>query len=104
MAAWDRHLVHRSLPRTLASSLRTAGFAGVELTGHSFTSAEFTPDGYGAALIGVMENYLLGLDDFPAADARAWAAEQRALGDRGEYYFACIQCCVTATRPETAAP
>src|SRR4029450_1539090 len=29
----------------------------------------------------------------------AWDAEQRHLGERGEFFFACIQCCFTATRP-----
>ena len=96
--AWDRHLVHRSLPTTLGSRLRAAGFTGISLEGHSFTTDEFTPDAYGASLVGVVENYLAGLDDFPEEDRRAWAEEQRALGERGEFYFACVQVCASATR------
>jgi ubiquinone/menaquinone biosynthesis C-methylase UbiE len=98
LEAWDRHLVHRSLPATLAGRLRDAGFSDISLVGHSFTTSEFTPDAYGAFLVGVIENYLAGLDGFPDDERRAWAAEQRTLGERGEFYFACTQVCVSGTR------
>ncbi len=98
LAAWDRHLVHPSLPRTLSKQLREAGFEDVGLQGHSFTTGEFTPEAYGGSLVGVIANYLAGLDDFPDEDAKAWADEQWALGESGEFYFACIQCCATARR------
>ena len=98
LEAWDRHLVHRSLPATFASSLRDAGFTDVSLEGHSFASGEFTPDAYGGSLVGVITNYLTGLDDFADEDAWAWADEQRALGEEGDFYFACVQVCFSATR------
>jgi arsenite methyltransferase len=96
--AWDRHLVHRSLPRTLSRTLRDAGFADISLTGHSFATTEFTPDTYGASLVSVIENYLAGLPDVADQEASAWSDEQRALGQAGDFYFSCIQCCVSATR------
>lgn len=98
LTAWDRHLVHPALPRTLSRSLRDAGFVDVALTGHSFTTSEFTPEAYGGSLVGVITHYLTGLDDFPTEEAHAWAHEQWQLGEAGEFYFACVQCCVTATR------
>ena len=98
LEAWDRHLVHRSLPTTLAGSLREAGFTDISLEGHSFTTGEFTPDAYGASLVGVIANYLSGLDDFADEAWTAWADEQRALGDAGEFYSACVQVCFSATR------
>jgi arsenite methyltransferase len=103
LTAWDRHLVHRSLPATLAASLRAAGFIDISLEGHSFTTGEFTPDAYGASLVGVVDHYLAGLDDFADADRRAWADEQGTLGERGEFYFACIQVCVSARRAPAQA-
>ena len=33
-----------------------------------------------------------------ADEAASWAADQRDLGDRGEFFFACVQFCFTATR------
>lgn len=31
--------------------------------------------------------------------AQAWIAEQRELGERGEFYFASTQFCYTAMKP-----
>jgi hypothetical protein len=98
LEAWDRHLVHRTLPGTLAGSLRDAGFTDVSLVGHSFTTNEFTPDAYGGQLVGIIAHYLDGLDDFADDDWQGWADEQRDLGERGEFYFACVQACFSATR------
>ena len=98
--AWDRHLVHRSLPATLARSLGEAGFVDVSLEGHSFTTGEFTPDAYGASLVAVIGNYLSGLGDFADDDRAAWVEEQVALGERSEFYFACVQVCFSATRAD----
>ena len=98
LEAWDRHLVHRALPTTLAGSLRDAGFTDVSLAGHSFTTSEFTPDAYGAQLVAIIANYLTGLDDFADEEGIAWAEEQQELGERGDFYFACVQACFSATR------
>ena len=95
LEAWDNHLVHRSLPQSLARSLREAGFEDVALTGHAFASAELTPDAYGGSLVTVVATYLAGLDDFPREVGEAWANEQWALGAAGDFYFACVQCCAT---------
>lgn len=98
LEAWDRHLVHRSLPATLPAALRDAGFSDIALEGHTFATSEFTPEAYGGSLVGVIANYLAGLSDFPEDVAKAWVDEQVALGGRGEFYFACVQVCVSATR------
>ena len=34
-----------------------------------------------------------------ADEAEAWLAAQRALDERGEYYFASTQLCFTAVKP-----
>ena len=97
--AWDRHLVHRALPQTLAPVLRASGFADVSLTGHAFATTTLAPDTYGGSLVGTIGSYLAGLEDFPRDEATAWADEQAALGEAGAFYFACVQCCFTAARP-----
>ena len=95
LAAWDEHLAHPSLPRTLSASMRAAGFQDVHMDAHAFATAELTPEAYGVAAIPVIERYVAGRG---VEEAGAWAAEQRELGARGEFYFACIQCCFSATR------
>ena len=98
LRAWDGHLADPCLPRTLAPRLRAAGFADVRATGHSFASIEFTPDAYGAAIVPLVQEYVAGRDGVGADEAAAWAAEQAELGERGQFFFACVQFCFTATR------
>lgn len=98
--AWDEHLVHRSLPRTLAPAMRAAGFADVEMQAHSFATADFDPDTYGAANVPLIRTFVAGTSRVPEDEANAWMAEQRALGERGEFFFACLQFCFKATRPQ----
>jgi arsenite methyltransferase len=50
LGAWDEHLAHRSLPRTLASRLRSVGFEDVRMEAHPFVTIEFDRDSYGAAV------------------------------------------------------
>lgn len=58
---------------------------------------------YGGANIAVIESYVAAREDIGPDVAAAWAAEQRELAGRGEFYFACVQLCFTARRPEQEA-
>ena len=96
LAVWDEHLTHPSLPRRLSAGLRAAGFEDVRMDGHAFATAELSEETYGGATLPVIERYVR---DQGSDEVEAWAAEQRTLGDRGEFYFACLQFCFSATRP-----
>jgi arsenite methyltransferase len=96
LAVWDEHLAHPSLPRSLSAGLRAAGFEDVRMEGHAFATAELSQETYGGAALPVIERYVR---EQGSDDVDAWAAEQRALGERGEFYFACLQFCFSATRP-----
>jgi arsenite methyltransferase len=100
LRAWDRHLTHPGLPRTLAAELRSAGFEDVRAEGHSFVSTEFEPEAYGPSIVPMIAQYVAGSEDVRETDAAAWEADQRALGERGEFFFACIQFCFAAARAE----
>jgi len=95
LSAWDAHLAHPALPRTLAGRMRDAGFAGIEAEGHAFATADGDPETYGVAAIPVIERYVAGHETIGPDEAAAWAGEQRELCDRGEFYFACVQFCFT---------
>jgi arsenite methyltransferase len=99
MRAWDAHLAHPSLPRTLTAQLRAAGFEDVTVEGHLFVNNDFDPESYLAATLPLIEDYLVGSGLIAVDEAQAWAAEQRELGARGEYFVACVQFCFAARRP-----
>ncbi|HEU5003131.1 MAG TPA: methyltransferase domain-containing protein [Actinomycetota bacterium] len=98
LRAWDAHLSHPSLPRTLGAALRSAGFTSVAAEGHAFTAIEFDPDSYGVSILPGIAQYVAGRDGITQEEAQAWADEQRELGELGRFFFACLQFCFTATR------
>jgi SAM-dependent methyltransferase len=99
LRAWDEHLTHPSLPRTLGARLRTAGFSRVAAEGHVFTTTALDPEAFGTGVVlGLVEEFVAGRPEVGPEQARAWAAEQRELGARGELFFACTQFCFTAVR------
>jgi arsenite methyltransferase len=99
IAAWDEHLAHRSLPRTLGPRLRSVGFEDIRMEAHPFVSFDFDPETYGVALIPFIEAFVVGRNGITDEQAQAWTAEQRLLGERGEFYFASTQLCYTARKP-----
>jgi SAM-dependent methyltransferase len=100
ISAWDEHLAHPALPQTLPAHLRSAGFQDVEMTAHAFAATEFDPGRYyGAGLIPFIGTFVAGRNGISAEEAQAWVDEQRALGERGEFYFAVTQFCFTARKP-----
>ena len=98
LAAWDAHLAHPSLPRTLTARMRSAGFENVRMEGHVFASAELTADVFFFSLLSLIGQYVPGRDGVTEEEARAWVADIEELGDRGEFFYACIQFCFTAIR------
>ena len=99
LAAWDKHLTHPSVPRELAAQLRDAGFADIGMDAYPFATTELTPDAYGGSLLPLIEQYVAEQGGLSQDEAKAWADEQRGLGERGEFFFTVTQFCFTATRP-----
>jgi SAM-dependent methyltransferase len=100
LGAFDSHLAHPSLPRTLSAQLRDAGFEHVRMEGHVFATNELIPDAYGGSLVALLKNYVVGQGGMSEEDATRWRDEQRLLAARGEFFFSVTQFCFTATRAE----
>ena len=64
--------------------------------GPHFATTELTPDAYGGAIFPLIEQFIA--DQIGTDETSAWAAEQRQLGEHGEYFWACIQFCFTPPR------
>ena len=99
LRAWDQHLAHPALPRTLAGRLSMARFANVVAHAHAFAAQELSPDTYIGAVFPLIEGYLADSGELSPEELAAWAAEQRELSERGDFSFACIQFCFTAAKP-----
>ena len=97
LLAWDEHLAHPALPRTLAARLRAAGFEDVRAEGHVFATTELVPDAYVGAIFPLMEKFVAARSG--PAEAKAWADDQHELDERGEFFFSCTQFCFRARRP-----
>lgn len=101
LRAWDEHVSHPSLPRTLGPRLRSAGFEKVRMEAHPFCTCEFDPETYGAAMLPFIGAFVVGRNGITDEQAQAWVTEQRELGERAEFYFASTQLCFTATKPRS---
>jgi arsenite methyltransferase len=100
LSAWDEHLAHPSLPRTLGAQMRSAGLVDVRFEGHLFATDQRSRDAYGgASTVSAVANFVAGRNGLSADDAAAWKADLRELGERGEYFFSCVQFCFMATKP-----
>jgi arsenite methyltransferase len=96
LRAWDTHLAHAALPRILGPRLRAAGFDRALVEGHAFATTDLTTQSYGGAIVPLIERFVAGRDEIGETTARAWAAEQRELAARGEFFFSCTQFCFSA--------
>jgi hypothetical protein len=56
------------------------------------------PDAYGGSLVPLLEQYVVEQGGMSQTEAKAWADEQRALGEREEFFFTVTQFCFTASR------
>ena len=99
LEAWDEHLVHRSLPRTLGPLMESEGFTNIEMQPHAFATNQFDRQNFGPALIPFIATFVAGRNDLTKQDTEAWVAEQERLGERGEFFFSVTQFCFTATKP-----
>ena len=99
LAAWDEHLVHPSLPRTLGARLRTAGFADVAVAGHSFATVSYDHESFAVAMLHMVADFVPGRHGVTGDEAAAWLAEQRQLAELGEFFFEGTQFCFTARKP-----
>lgn len=97
LRAWEGHLSHPALPRTLASRLRAAEFAEVVVEGHAFASADFSEEAYGVALIPAISRYAADAGGL-GAEAQEWADELKRLGEAGRFFTSVPQYCFTAVR------
>jgi SAM-dependent methyltransferase len=95
---WDTHCPQPRLPRTLAEMLEQAGFHDVQVDVIALINARYAVDTYSYAMIDVIAKYAGKLLDADAA--RAWAADLRARGRDGRYFFSLNRYAFTCRKPD----
>ena len=98
LSAWDKHLVHPSLPQRLAAEMAEAGFADVRSEGHVFLNTNAGPDAYSGTLIPLVTDFVTA-HGVSAHDAAAWRDDISHLDAAGRYFFAVTKFCFSANRP-----
>jgi arsenite methyltransferase len=85
LAAWEEHLVHPRLPRTLRGLLRRAGFRVTAEQVYVMFNSQMTADSYSARMMSTMARFVVGRQGLTEADAETWLADLRARSDEGDY-------------------
>jgi ubiquinone/menaquinone biosynthesis C-methylase UbiE len=96
LAAWEEHLVHPRLPRTLPGHLRRAGF---RVTGRHLIplfNASYEQDSYSAQTMHTIARFVTGRQGLTRTDVDAWTADLRERGADDEYLFSINRYCFLA--------
>lgn len=96
MTAWEEHLVHPHLPRTLPGHLRRAGFhvPGRHLV--PLFNATYDRNTYSVLTIETIGRFVVGRQGLTEADVDAWATDLRQRGDEDDYLFSVNRYCFVA--------
>ena len=87
LSAWEEHLAHPALPRTLARSLETRGMRIMGIHRHSIIERAHDRLGYSSMIVGGIAGFAPGRRGISEAEAQAWAEDLEALRKRGESHF-----------------
>jgi arsenite methyltransferase len=87
LSAWEEHLAHPALPRTLGRQLEEAGFRVTGLKRHTILEGAEDRTGYSGMLVGAIAGFAPGRRGVSKEEAVAWAEEQETLRrDRGFHF------------------
>jgi SAM-dependent methyltransferase len=97
--AWEEHLVHPRLPRTLAGLLRRAGFTVTGQWVHVLFNPRLTEDSFSASGMKTIAEFVPGRQGLSEADVAAWLADLRARNDEGDWFYSVNRYVFMATAP-----
>src|SRR5689334_2849932 len=96
LAAWEEHLVHPRLPRTLPGHLRRAGF---RVTGRHLIplfNSSYEEGSYSGQTMHTIARFVTGRQGLTETDVDAWMADLRERGAEDEYLFSINRYCFLA--------
>jgi len=98
MAAWDRHLVDRTVPARLSPMLKAGGYELEAITPVIFVDHQFRPDGVARMLLHLIEAYTVQNELVEAPVVRAWAAEQHKRAADGRFFHSITHFVISARK------
>lgn len=87
LKAWDEHLAHPVLPRTLGPRLRDAGFSMRHCKVIPYLDTEYKPEGYSYNMTRTVRRFVQDRQAIAKQEADAWAEELQNLARTGAYFF-----------------
>ena len=87
LAAWEEHLAHPALPRTLGRRLGDLGLQVRRLERHSILERANDRTGYSGMLVGGIRSFVANRKGISKEEANAWAVEQEDLRTRDAFHF-----------------
>jgi SAM-dependent methyltransferase len=99
LSAWEEHLAHPALPRTLGARLQAAGLRITGVERHTILERADERTGYASMLMGVLPQFCPGRGSIDEAEAAAWLADQEALRERDAFHLSLGQYFFGASRP-----
>jgi len=87
LAAWEEHLAHPALPRTLRKRLADVELRVSRLERYSILEDGTDQTGFSTMLIGTLRGFAPGRLGITEEEANAWADDQESLRANGGFYF-----------------
>ena len=100
LKAWGEHLHDPYLPRTLSRKLKVAGFVLRQRSVINMFNPTYDENSISGGLIGIMAGFVPGRQSVSEDEAKLWASDLWALGDRGDYFFSLTQFLFLVSRPD----
>jgi arsenite methyltransferase len=96
MTAWDEHLVHPHLPRTLPGHLRRAGFRVTHRSLIPLFNPVYEQETYSAMTMETIGRFVAGRQGVTRDEVDAWLADLRERGAEDDYLFSVNRYCFLA--------
>jgi ubiquinone/menaquinone biosynthesis C-methylase UbiE len=86
--AWRAHAAHQSLPRSLVSHLKRAGFDILRQDVLMMFNTSLNPHSYAGGLVSIIAAFVVKGGAITATDAADWREDLKAVDARGEFMLA----------------
>ena len=96
LRAWDEHLAHSHLPRSLPRLLRNAGFD--LMTAEPYTTMSLEPEPFSGGMAKMIAAFVPGRGGVTAEEANAWMADLAETAAKGAYFFSLTACLFLVSR------